>query len=252
MERLAKLVFFIGLLVYFLVTVVARTPAEWGAWVAIKSVPGLSLTGVSGTLWSGRAGSAQVAVNGQTLDLGALQWRLNGWSLLLLKACLDVRSPSVQGGVCQSAGGTLSVRKLMVDQVPAKVFYNSPDVQVGGIGSAAVERADLSMDGQVKDLQGSLTWQRLAVNVGTGWFTLGTFVADARANGQGGIALHITDLEGDFKVDLQGDYTVGGQPTLNGLITPKETAPQPLKDALGVFTESLDDGSYKVTWPIGG
>ena len=60
MERLAKLVFFIGLLVYFLVTVVARTPAEWGAWVAIKSVPGLSLTGVSGTLWSGRAGSAQV------------------------------------------------------------------------------------------------------------------------------------------------------------------------------------------------
>ncbi|MCR6652997.1 MAG: type II secretion system protein N [Cellvibrionaceae bacterium] len=235
---MAKLLFFIGLAVYFLVTVVARTPAEWGAWVALKSVPGLSLTGVSGTLWSGRAGSAQVAVNGHTLDLGALQWRLHGWSLLLFKACLDVRSPSLQGDVCQSAGGTLSVRKLMVDQVPAKIFYNHPDIQVGGIGSAAVERADLTLDGRVKDLQGNLTWQRLAVNAGTGWFTLGTFAADARANGQGGIALNITDLEGDFKVELQGDYTVGGQPTLNGLITPKDTAPQPLKDALGALHRS--------------
>jgi general secretion pathway protein N len=251
-ERLAKLVFFIGLLVYFLITVVARTPAEWGAWVALKAVPGLSLTSVSGTLWSGRAGSAQVAVNGHTLDLGALQWRLDGWSLLMLKACLDVRSPNLQGGVCQSAGGTLSVRKLMVDQVPAKIFYNNPDVQIAGIGSAAAERAELTMDGKVKDLQGNLTLQRLAINVGTGWFTLGTFAADARANGQGGIALNIADLEGDFTVDLQGDYTVGGQPTLNGLITPKDTAPQPLKDALGLFTEALDDGSFKLTWPVGG
>jgi len=224
-ERLLKLLFFVGLLMYFVVMVVARTPAEWGAWVALKSVPGLSLTGVSGTLWSGRAGSAQVAVNGQMLDLGSLQWHLDGWSLLILKACLDVQSPNLQGGVCHGIGGTSSVKKLLVDQVPAKIFYNNPGVQIGGVGSATVQHAVLNTKGEVKDLEGSLTVQRLAVNVGTGWFSLGSFAADAKENGQGGIALKITDLEGDFKVDLQGDYTVGGQPKLNGIITPKETAP---------------------------
>lgn len=252
MERLAKLLFFIGLLVYFVITVVVRTPAEWGAWVALKAVPGLSLTGVSGSLWSGRAGSAQVVVNGHTLDLGSVQWNLDGWSLLLLKACLDVRSPNLQGGVCHGVGGTLGVENLLVDQVPAKVFYNNPGVQIGGVGSATVQHAVLSTDGQVKDLEGRLTVERLAVNVGTGWFALGTFAADATENGQGGIALNIVDVEGDFGVQVQGEYTVGGQPTLNGLITPRENAPQPLVDAMGVFTEALDDGSYKVTWPLGG
>jgi general secretion pathway protein N len=251
-ERLAKLLFFIGLLVYFIITVVVRTPAEWGAWIALKAVPGLSLTGVSGSLWSGRAGSAQVAVNGHTLDLGTVQWDLDAWSLLLLKACLDVHSPNLQGGVCHGVGGTLGVENLLVDQVPAKVFYNNPGVQIAGTGSATVQHAVLTTDGQVKDLEGRLTVERLAVNVGTGWFALGTFAADATENGTGGIALNITDVEGDFGVQVQGEYTVGGQPTLNGLITPKETAPQPLVDAMGVFTEAMDDGSYKVTWPLGG
>lgn len=252
MERLIKLLFFIGLLFYFVITVVVRTPAEWGAWVALKAVPGLSLTGVSGSLWSGRAGSAQVMINDHTLDLGSVQWRLDGWQLLLLKACLDVRSPNLQGGVCHSAGGTLGVQNLLVDQVPAKVFYNNPGVQIGGFGSATVQHATVTTDGEVKDLEGRLTVERLAINVGTGWFALGTFAADATENGLGGIALNIIDVEGDFGVQVQGEYTVGGQPTLNGLITPKETAPQPLVDAMGVFTESLDDGSFKVTWPLGG
>src|SRR5690606_10628635 len=132
------------------------------------------------------------------------------------------------------------------------VFYNNPGVQIGGVGSATVQRAVLTRDGKVKDLEGSVTAQRLAVNVGTGWFALGSFAADAKENGQGGIALNITDIEGDFSVQVQGDFMIGGQPTLNGVITPKDSAPQPLKDALGVFTEMQDDGSYKITWPIGG
>ncbi|MBC6906257.1 hypothetical protein DWB84_12365 [Saccharophagus sp. K07] len=256
MERLVKVVFFVGLLIYFLMAVVARTPAEWGAWVALRAVPNLSLNGVSGSLWAGKAASAQVVVNRETMDLGALQWRLDGLSLLLLKACMNVRSTTIQGEVCYGLGGRVTINKLLVDQVPAKVFYNNPGVQIGGTGNATVQHAELTLrnGGQVeiKDLAGSVTAQRMAINVGTGWFSLGSFAADATENGRGGVALNITDIEGDFSVQVQGDLMVGEQPQLSGVITPKETAPQPLKDALGVFMEMQDDGSYKLEWPIGG
>lgn len=252
MERLAKLVFFIGLLLYFVIAVVVRTPAEWGAWAALKAVPGLTLSGVSGSLWSGRAASAQVNINGQPLDLGSLQWQLNGWALFLLKACLNVESENARGYVCHGVNGTTIAEKLLVDQLPAKLLDSVIGVQLGGIGSATFQRAVIGRDGSVKDLEGSVSWQRGAINVGTGWFALGSFAADLTDNEQGGIRANIHDLEGEFVVQLQGEYTPGGQPRVNGTVTPKENAPQPLKDALSVFAETLDDGSFKVSWPIGG
>lgn len=252
MERLAKLLFFTALLIYFVVVVVLRTPAEWGAWVASQAAPNLTLTGVSGSLWSGKADSAQVLIGSDSLDLGTLKWELDGMSLLGLKACLDIDSQNVQGYVCRTLAGKNTVQKLLVDQVPAQLLNDLVGVQLGGTGSVTIEKGRFTDEGRIEQLQGNISWQRARVNAGTGWFALGSFGADITDNDSGGVVANVVDLEGDFEVQLQGEFTPGQEPRANGIIKPREGAQQPLVDALSVFTETLDDGSFRVVWPIGG
>jgi len=250
-ERLAKLVFFVGLAVYFLIAVLARTPAEWGAWIALKSLPGLSLSGVSGSLWSGRAASAQTFIFGQKVDLGALQWRLKPWSLLTLNVCADLQSELANGGVCHGISGNTTVRKALLDQLPVRLF-NPPGIQLGGTGNATLQHAVIARDGSLKELQGSVSWQQAGINVGTGWFNLGSFAADVTGNDEGGIRAQIQDLEGDFAVAVQAEFTQGKPLRADGLVTPRDSAPQEIKEALSAFAEQQDDGSFKIAWPIGG
>ena len=252
MERLAKIAFVIGLIVYFVFLVVVRTPAQWGAWAALQASPNLSISGVSGTLWSGKASTAQVNLGTETLDLGTLSWRLDAWKLLLLQACVDVDSTMVRGYVCRSLGGKNSAKNVLVDQVPMKLLDNVIGAQLGGVGNLTVEQGTFADNGRIDQLKGNVTWQHARINAGTGWFALGSYAADITGNDKGGIAGNIFDLEGNFSVQLQGDYTPGEQPRLNGIIKPKEGAEQPLIDALSVFTETQDDGSFRVTWPMGG
>lgn len=250
MERLAKLLFFIGLGVYFLIAVVARTPAEWGAWLALKSLPGLSLSGVSGSLWSGRAASAQTYIFGQRVDLGALQWHLKPWSILTLSVCVDLESQVANGSVCHGVSGNTTVRNVLLDQLSVSLF-NPPGIQLGGTGNATLKQAIIARDGSLKDMQGSVSWQQAGINVGTGWFNLGSFAADVTENEEGGIRAQIQDLEGDFTVAVQAEFTLGKPLRANGLVTPKESAPQEIKEALSAFAEQQDDGSFKIAWPIG-
>lgn len=252
MERLLKLLFIVGLVLYFLVVVIARAPAQWGAWAALQAAPDLALTGVSGTLWDGQAATAQVRVGNEALDLGALSWELNPLALLTAKVCLDVESQMVRGYVCRTASGKNTVRQLLADQLPVRMLNDMVGVQLGGTGSITIASGRFDDEGRIEELQGNLTWQQARVNVGTGWFALGSYGADIVDNDNGGVVANVTDLEGNFAVQLQGEINPGEEPRVNGLITPKEGAQQPLVDALSVFTESLDDGSFRVTWPIGG
>lgn len=252
MERLAKLLFFIGLFVYFVFIVVIRAPAEWGAWAALQAAPNLSLTGISGSLWSGKAAAAEVIVGDESLDLGALTWEVDGLALLGLKACVDVDSARLRGTVCRTVNGKNNVRQLFADQLPVKMLNDFVGAQLGGVANVTIENGRFDDAGRIEQLQGNVTWQQARINAGTGWFALGSFAADITDNGNAGVSGDIFDLDGNFTVQLQGEYTPGEEPRLNGLITPKPDAQQPLVDALSVFTETLDDGSFRVIWPIGG
>ena len=65
----------------FLVFLVARVPASQ---VARHLPPGVALAGLSGTIWSGRAGT--LTVEGR--PLGSLEWSCRPWRLVLLEwAC---------------------------------------------------------------------------------------------------------------------------------------------------------------------
>jgi general secretion pathway protein N len=178
-------------------------------------------------------------------------WRINAWKLLTLKACVDLTNHMVSGNVCHGIDGVIRLNKVLVDQVPTKVLDSIVQAQLAGTANATFQQAAITRQGQIRELQGSVSWQQAGINVGTGWMNLGGFAADLSANGQNGLLADLRDLEGDFTIAVKADYTLGGELKMSGNIVPKPSAPQMLKDALGVYTEAQDDGSFKVTWPIG-
>lgn len=253
MERLVKILFFIGLAVYFVILVVLRTPAQWGASAVLNAVPNLSMTGISGTVWSGNAAAAYARIDDQVIDLGPLRWRLNGMSLLGLRACVDVQSDQLTGTLCRGMDGATTVQQLLVDQIPASLLNRGLMVNVDGTAGLTISNARFTSDGTIRQLDGNLSWQRARVNAGEGWFLLGSFAADLSTNDQGDVLAHIMDFEGEFEVDLQAVYTPGhDEPKINGIIRARPNASGQLVSALSLFAETLDDGSYRVTWPMGG
>lgn len=254
MERLIKILFFVALIIYFLILVAARTPAQWGAYTVVQSVPNVRLAGVSGTLWSGRAAGAQVDLQGQVLDLGVLQWQLNPLSLLAMRGCVEISSDRLNGTACRNLlTGQNSIENAFVDQLSAGMFNDELMVNLGGTAGLTVRRAVVNDHGSLKELDGSLSWQRARINAGDGWFQLGDFGADLTHNPRGGVVAQIYDVEGPFAVDLHVEYTPGEpQPRLNGVINPRPNAPPAIINALSVFTEMLDDGSFRVVWPMDG
>ena len=74
------------LLIIFLI--LRSAPASWIIYGIQQAAPGFKVSAVNGSLWQGQADLAQWVDNGKVLPLGALNWQLNGWSLLTLNPCL--------------------------------------------------------------------------------------------------------------------------------------------------------------------
>lgn len=253
MLRALKVVFAIALVFLFFFLVIARVPAEWGAWAVTRAVPQVMLGGVSGTLWSGRARTAMVVVEGQALELGALDWNLKAAPLLIMDACMDVRSARLTGEVCHGIlSGTNTIEQLMLDQLPARMLDRAVGAQLTGNGSLTVQRAEISKSGQIRDLVGNFSWQGAKVNYGDGWLNLGSYSADLSDNDKGGVRAKITDTAGDFEINLSGEYTLGAEPALDGTVKPRRTASAMIVNALSLIAEPDDSGAYRITWPMGG
>jgi general secretion pathway protein N len=82
----------------FLVFLVAMVPAKQ---LAGRMPPGLAMTGVGGTIWSGRA--ADFAVNGKSL--GGLGWFCRPWTLLMLEWSCHVTLHPAGGEILADLSG---------------------------------------------------------------------------------------------------------------------------------------------------
>jgi general secretion pathway protein N len=170
----------------FLVCLVAMIPASQ---VASRLPPGATLSGVSGTIWSGKARA--LAVNGR--PFGALAWSCRPWRLLVLQwSCgLTLAPPggSVSADLSGNFGDQLAAHDLR-GQLPISLFEGiaTPRGWTGNL--------DLDIDA-VK-----FTDRRPASATGTLYLRR---LRSPGANGQ---------LLGDFEL-VVGEGTVGGE-ALNG------------------------------------
>lgn len=252
MERTLKILFFIGLFFYFLYALAARAPAELAVKAVLDNSRGLTIGGVSGTVWKGKASSAQLLYDGELIDFGRVNWELEASALLAMKACATVETALFdKARFCRSPSGYNRIQELIIDDIPANMFNRWIGIaSVDGNINLVIRNALVNDKGNVKAMDANLAWQGARIDAGAGWFDLGAYSADLSENGAGGVRALVTDLSGGYGLNAEGEYTVGSEPSVRASITPREGANQMVVDSLGLIAQPEDDGSFIVTWPM--
>ena len=188
----------------FLVFVISSIPAIWGAYLLTRGT-GVALSGVTGTLWNGRASLASVRTVDQEYSLGQLSWSLSPLSLLTLSPCAQVATKlpmqQFEGEICAGSGGAIKVRNADVSLPVALVQAKIP-VPIQGQFSTHIDELELRGNVLLK-LKGNLTWNGARVNTGANWLDIGSYGAELSDNGNNGVSAKLFQLAGPVDVNLQ-------------------------------------------------
>lgn len=206
----------------------------------------VSLQGVEGTLWRGSAASAALRLGAGQLRLGALQWRLSPWSVLLAspRVALESRwgNQHLEALVTYGGAGDLAVSDLDAS-MPASLVREFLPLELTGNVSVLARRLVLR-DGLPVAADGRLVWQYAGWVSPQGLRSLGRYALDIRqADGEELVGL-VSTLDGDLRAEgrvalAQRDYDVDVLLSGPGLDDP------PLQQALQLVA-APEGGGYRV------
>lgn len=236
-------------LLSFVVTVVWKFPAA-GVLPHVNTNP-VSLVGVSGSLWKGRA--QQVSSSQSPIALSNVDWRVQPEKLLSgdTGAKLDFEVLGGQGSVevARSLSGDVSISngKLQIPAQELEQFLPLPVAEFGGRVIADIESLELE-NNLLKTTQGTVVW-RNAIVTGALEAKLGQIVLDIVPELLEGKQLHrgkLTskdgelEINGDLQIDPAGNYRADIR------LKPLPSASAELTGALGIVGKRASDGSYRI------
>lgn len=207
----------LGILIW-LVFVISQIPAVWGAWFMTRGSDQLALSGVSGSLWEGRASLASVKVQGKDYSLGELRWELHPLSLITMSPCATIHTrqdrQQIDGEVCSSLGGSSTELHNADITAPAALFQGALPLPFDGQLSARIEELEVSNQ-QLQALRGNLTWSSARIHNGNNWMELGSFAAELSEVPEG-VSANIFNIEGPVQLQLQAVVALAGGGTVKG------------------------------------
>lgn len=220
----------------FMVFLLGNAPANLLAHLAPDEV---RLSGVEGTLWSGRASAVSVG----NIQVGRTSWELSAWQLLLgrLAGELDAGLPGgfARGNFSVGLGGSLGLTDFsLAGPLPALVAATGMGLPVND-GELAAELAALEVrDGWPRRVIGQVRVAGIAMV-----FRNGQPVRDQLASFElsfdtkevpdsGLIEGVITDRGGPLEVTGRIELTPPGNYELSGQATPRDSAPPEMQQAL--------------------
>ena len=160
----------------FVTLLLSQIPARAISRVLPDSV---TLTGVSGTIWSGRSARAWVEIDEQPLMLGRVQWRLQPWRILV-GAPLSLSSVWGQQALRAQLGYRLGGSIVLQDaafNVDTQLFKAFFPLYLGGVLSG--EFAQIAIDeGHIVDSEGVVRLLRGAWTARSGNLPLGDYQID--------------------------------------------------------------------------
>jgi Bacterial type II secretion system protein N. len=206
----------LGILIW-LIFVISQIPAVWGAWFMTRSNDQLALSGVSGSLWNGRASLASVRVQEQDYSLGELRWELHPLSLITLNPCATIHTrqerQQIDGDVCSSLGGSIALREADLT-APAALFQGALPLPFDGQLSARIEDLEIQNQ-QLQALKGNLTWTSARIHNGSNWMDLGSFAAEL-SQVPDGVSANIFNIDGPVQLQLQAVLALAGGGNVKG------------------------------------
>jgi general secretion pathway protein N len=224
-------------LAFALATFPAATAYRWFA------PPGLLLSGVDGTIWSGRAALASV----QGLPLRELRWQLQPAALLRARAAVQFDTRLAEGFVSGEArAGLRRIELLNLRGATAIPVLRSvmPLDGVEGQVSVAITRFEL-FDGWPVDLSGEISIADLEVvplmaAADSSLVPLGNYVLQFAETGGEGLLAQVRDAGGPLEVSGVLELGTDRAYRIDGFVRARDSASPDLVQGLQFMTDDPD------------
>lgn len=176
--KISKLQLILAGIAFYLVLLIANLPAS--QVISRITLPnGLSVSGVSGTIWNGRAD----VISFREFSVFNARWELGFFSLLLGKAAIDVDAGSQRDAGQISVAGEITVSQSSIEAsnlvayAPANsvIPYAPIPVPVAASGRIKVELREATFNQNCQSITGTGTWINAAVDGLSGKIDLGNF-----------------------------------------------------------------------------
>ena len=188
---------------FWLYYAISHIPATWGAYVATRSGD-LAMSGVSGTIWSGRASLASAKFKQVDHSLGELTWKLDLLSFFTLKPCAHITtqmdSQQFDGRVCGGRKNAFAISDATAS-FPASLLQQLLPIAIDGQFSLNIDRWEME-SGQLGKLHAKGSWQDARIYNGANWMMVGALGADLVDDGKKGLSAHVFDVQSPVHLDL--------------------------------------------------
>ncbi len=232
-----------GIVAYF-VFLIATVPAAPVIGLYKDHIP-VTISNVSGTLWSGRAGAVSTNNN---LTLKNVEWSFLPWRLLLASITISVnaefKNNPIQTRLSTGLSGNLSVDDLdmKLDAADMASLVSLPLGELSGMLQLRIDNAYIEQ-GLVPRVNGTLTWNQASVTIAES-ADLGNVSVLINENDESPLSASISNkgghlaLKGSFTTSAQGDYS------LQLSMKPNATASSNLSSSIAMFARKQGNGEF--------
>lgn len=227
----------------YLVLLIATIPAKPVVDLINKNAA-VSIQGVSGTLWSGKA----LLINASDIKINKAEWSFKPWKLFLGDVAAEVNAEFLDSDISAELGTTF-LGRFFINDLYAKVSAQQaaelarlPLVQLSGIISLAIESAQWKQ-GELPLASGEIRWTDAAVTIAE-TASLGNVTIMLSESGQQQLYADIQNQGGDIKINGNAELIPAKQYTLDLKLTPTASASNNIKQSLGMFAQRQNNGEY--------
>ena len=204
----------------------------------------VSVKGVSGTLWNGRA----YAISFEDIRLKKTEWSFNAWKLFIGSVAIDIRSNFSDNDISAEIG-TSFLGRYFVNNLSAKITAQEaaqvaqiPLVQLDGVISLDIDHAQWKQ-GELPLATGEIKWTDAAVTV-TDTASLGNISILLNESEQQLLNAEIKNQGGDIKINGTAELVPEADYSVDIKLSPTATANNNTKKSLGLFAQKQPNGEY--------
>ncbi len=247
-----------GLILVWLIIVIAKAPASWTMALMSQAIPGWQATQVQGSFWQGSAGAAQLSLTlegyTQALPLGKFKWKILPLSLFTLNPCVRFSAVYQEQAIDGEACVAITDQTISSDQLKVRMDIDTLSpwliVQLSGQTTLDISKVAIS-NNQVTNLQGQLQWNDAQIFVENRWIKLGDLQARMDDDQNGGIITQWNSVNPEpLATDLKIQLPSTGGTLFQGTVTPGRTIDPGVEQFLRYQAESLGNGRYQIDYQL--
>lgn len=227
---------------------VTRMPAAVVADWADANIPGLTVSGATGTALDGRVGRLLY----RDLPLQGIRWQIHPWPLLWGEVRAGIRVATDAGGVVADLSYSLLDGDLSLSHIAGSASFDwlaqragYTFIPVSGRLSVDLERVRLTSEGQIAAIRGhaaanNIHWQLIRPPA-----LLGRLGADIRSE-SGTITIEITDSDGPLALQGSAVLQASNIYQLDVRLRARSSADPRLKQLLTELGDADANGWYHI------